>query len=73
MGIHHGHADYTAFKQLFDITKPEIVIPIHTEDKYKITEYTDKAVILNDMETLDISSKGDYKTIMNEDIINTDK
>ena len=43
-----GHADYTAFKQLFDITKPDIVIPIHTEDKYKITEYTDKAVILND-------------------------
>ena len=61
-----GHADYTAFKQLFDITKPDIVIPIHTEDKYKITQYTDKAVILNDMETLEINEKGEYKIIMNE-------
>lgn len=60
--------DYTAFKQLFDITKPDIVIPIHTEDKYKIKEYTDKAVILNDMETLEINQKGDYKIIMNENI-----
>ena len=60
-----GHADYTAFKQLFDITKSDIVIPIHTEDKYKITEYTDKAVILNDMETLDINPKGEYKIMSN--------
>lgn len=65
-----GHASYSAFKLLFDITKPDIVIPIHTEDKYKITEYTDKAVILNDMETLEINEKGDYKIIVNENIEN---
>ena len=35
-----GHADYEAFKMLFDITKPDIAIPIHTEDKYKIKEFT---------------------------------
>jgi len=45
-----GHADYTAFNELLDITKPEVVIPIHTENKERIKEYTDKAVILEDME-----------------------
>lgn len=45
-----GHADYTALQQVIDITKPEVVIPIHTEAKEKIKEYTDNAVILQDME-----------------------
>lgn len=33
-----------------------------------IKELTDKAVILNDMETLEINQKGEYKIIMNENI-----
>ena len=49
-----GHADYTAIKQVIDITKPEIVIPIHTENKAKIKDFTDKAVILEDMEEYEI-------------------
>ena len=50
-----GHADFTAYQQLFNITDPEIVIPIHTEKKEKIKEYTDKAVILEDMEFFEIN------------------
>ena len=46
-----GHADCTAFNELINITKPEAVIPIHTENKEKIKSFTNKAVILNDMET----------------------
>lgn len=49
-----GHADYTALKQVIDITSPETVIPIHTENKEKIKEFTDKAVILDDMEIYEI-------------------
>ena len=49
-----GHADYEAFKMLFDITKPDIAIPIHTEDKYKIKEFTPNAKILEDEEKLEI-------------------
>lgn len=45
-----GHADYTAIKEMINITKPEIVIPIHTENKEKIRLYTNNAVILNDGE-----------------------
>lgn len=44
-----GHADYTAIKQVLDITNPNVVIPIHTENKEKIKEYTDNAIILDDM------------------------
>ena len=51
-----GHADYTAFEQLFKITNPDAVIPIHTEKKEKIKEYTEKAVILEDMEVYEIKS-----------------
>ena len=49
-----GHADYKAFKMLFDITKPDIAIPIHTEDKQKIKEFTSNAIILEDGETLKV-------------------
>lgn len=49
-----GHADYTAINQVLDITKPDVVIPIHTENKEKIREYTDKAVILEDMEIYEL-------------------
>lgn len=45
-----GHADYIALKQVIDITRPDIVIPIHTENKHKIKDYTDKAVVLEDGE-----------------------
>lgn len=45
-----GHADYTAFNQVIEITKPNAVIPMHTENKEKIKDFTDKAVILEDME-----------------------
>ena len=46
-----GHADYTAFNQVIEIIKPNAVIPMHTENKEKIKDFTDKAVILEDMET----------------------
>ena len=46
-----GHADYTAFNQVIETTKPNAVIPMHTENKEKIKDFTDKAVILEDMET----------------------
>lgn len=46
-----GHADYLALKQVIDITNPEAVIPIHTENKHGIKQYTDKAVILEDGES----------------------
>lgn len=49
-----GHADYEAFKMLFDITNPKVAIPIHTEDKQKIKEFTPNATILEDGETLEI-------------------
>ena len=49
-----GHADYTAFNQVIDIAKPDAVIPMHTENKEKIKDFTDKAVILNDMEIYEL-------------------
>ena len=45
-----GHATPEAIKEVIDITNPKYVIPIHTEDKEKIKELTDKAVILEDNE-----------------------
>ena len=30
-----GHADYTAFNMVLDITEPKAVIPMHTENKRK--------------------------------------
>ncbi len=30
-----GHADYTAFNMVLDITEPKAVIPMHTENKEK--------------------------------------
>lgn len=49
-----GHADYTAFNMVIDITKPKAVIPIHTDKKDKIREFTDNAIILDDMEIYEI-------------------
>lgn len=43
-----GHATPEAIKQVIDLTQPKVVIPIHTENKEKIKELTDKAVILED-------------------------
>lgn len=45
-----GHATPDAIKQVINITNPKIVIPIHTDEKAKIKELTDKAVILEDNE-----------------------
>ena len=45
-----GHATPEAIKEVINITKPNYVIPIHTEDKEKIKELTDKVVILEDGE-----------------------
>lgn len=49
-----GHADYTALNMVLDITEPKAVIPMHTEKKEKIKEFTDKAIILEDMEEYEI-------------------
>ena len=49
-----GHADYTALNQVIDITAPDVVIPIHTENGEKIKEYTDKAVILDNMQLYEV-------------------
>ncbi len=45
-----GHATPEAIKEVINITNPKYVIPIHTEDKEKIKELTDKALILEDGE-----------------------
>ena len=42
--------DRQCIKQVIDMLKPEVVIPIHGEQPEKIKELTDKAVILQDME-----------------------
>ena len=49
-----GHADYTAFNQIIEITNPNVVIPMHTENKEKIKNFTDKAIILDDMEVYEL-------------------
>lgn len=55
MSMHtSGHADYTALKQVINITTPDVVIPIHTENKNGIKQYTDKAIILEDGETFEV-------------------
>lgn len=45
-----GHASPEAIKQIINITNPKVVIPIHTEEKEKMKEITDKAIILEDNE-----------------------
>lgn len=45
-----GHANPKSIKKIIEITNPNIVIPIHTEEKEKIKEITDKAIILEDNE-----------------------
>lgn len=49
-----GHADYTAFNQIIEITNPNVVIPMHTENKEKIKNFTGKAIILDDMEVYEL-------------------
>lgn len=61
-----GHGNKECIKQVIDITNPDIVIPIHGTQPNKIKELTDKAVILNDMDTLIINHKGDYKIMRNK-------
>ncbi len=50
-----GHGDRECIKQVIDITKPEVVIPIHTEVPEVIKELTDKAVILQDGEIYQVN------------------
>lgn len=45
-----GHATPEAIKNIIEITTPKVVIPIHTEEKDKIKELTNKAIILEDSE-----------------------
>ena len=52
-----GHATPEAIKLVIDITKPKVVIPIHTEGKEKIKEVTDKAIILEDNEEFIVNYK----------------
>ena len=49
-----GHATPDAIKDVIELTNPNAVIPIHTEDKKKILELTDKAVILDDEELYEV-------------------
>ena len=45
-----GHATPEAIKEVIKIINPNVVIPIHTEQKEKMRELTDKAIILEDKE-----------------------
>ena len=49
-----GHATPKAIKEIIDITNPNYVIPIHTENKQKIKELTNKAIILEDNEEFNV-------------------
>lgn len=49
-----GHATLKAIKEIIDITNPNYVIPIHTENKQKIKELTNKAIILEDNEEFNV-------------------
>lgn len=53
-GILLDIGDRECIKQVIDITKPEVVIPIHTEVPEAIKELTDKAIILRDMEIYEV-------------------
>ena len=52
-----GHADYLALQEVINTTKPDVVIPIHTENKEKIKDYTDNAVILEDGEIYQVKEQ----------------
>ena len=62
-----GHATPEAIKDVINITNPDYVIPIHTEDKEKIKKLTDKAIILDDNEEFILKKKG--KSNMEEIVI----
>lgn len=49
-----GHATQEAIKKLINVTNATNVIPIHTEDKEKIKELTNRAIILEDNEEFEI-------------------
>lgn len=49
-----GHADYLTIQKIISITKAKAVIPIHTENKEGIKQYTDNAVILEDGEIYEL-------------------
>lgn len=50
-----GHGSRDCIRQVIDITKPEVVIPIHTEVPEAIKELTPNAVILRDMEIYEVN------------------
>lgn len=49
-----GHADISTIKLVEEITKPNLVIPIHTTEKNKAREIFDKAIILEDNEIIEV-------------------
>lgn len=59
--------DGDTFKEMLEILQPRITIPIHTEDKYKVRDFIGQAIILNDMEILNIDPKGEC-IVMSRDI-----
>lgn len=65
-GILLDIGDRECIKQVIDITKPEVVIPIHTEVPEAIKELTDKAVILKDMEIYEVKERNN---MIDEEII----
>jgi len=49
-----GHASINTIKEVVNILKPNIVIPIHTKNKMKAKEIFKNSVILNDNEGVEI-------------------
>jgi ribonuclease J len=49
-----GHADINTIKKMLEITNPSIIIPIHTTDKNKMKELSDKVCLLDDNEEIEI-------------------
>lgn len=49
-----GHADYLTIQKIISMTRPKAIIPIHTENKEGIKQYTNNAVILEDGETYEL-------------------
>jgi ribonuclease J len=45
-----GHASPEAIKKVIEVTSPDIVIPIHTDEKGNINKLTNKAKLLEDGE-----------------------
>jgi ribonuclease J len=49
-----GHADINTIKEVADYLNPNIIIPIHTTDKFKVKELLKNSVVLEDQEEMEI-------------------